>query len=398
MNTKPMLTVPVLLLALQAAAQRPPTFIGDVQPILERNCRECHFEGAPLAPMALDAYAQVRPWAKSIHKQVASGAMPPWHAVAPKGAFANERGLSEAERKTIVAWLEAGAPRGSGPEPVREHTPQPAWRIGDPDLVLDAGTEFAIPAEGEIPYQTFTVAFPENEDRWVKAIEVLPTDYEHTEQISVYVKNPPGEGEIPDAGPYGRGLLASYFRGHCERTYPENAGKLIRAGAELIFQAHYVANGKPGVDRPRVAFRFHDGPVANHVVTRGIANADFVIPPHEPAFEIRAAYTLKTPAKILALRPQMRARGSRFQFIATDPAGHSEVLLDVNPYRYRWQVEYVLKKPVELPAGTTIECVAIMDNSHENVRNPDSHAYVRPGTTQADEVMIGWIDYVERKP
>lgn len=68
----------------------------------------------------------------------------------------------------------------------------------------------------------------------------------------------------------------------------------------------------------------------------------------------------------------------------------------MNPFWFRWQVEYVLKSPVEIPAGTTIECIATMDNSHENFWNPDSHGEARPGLTPSDEIMIGWVDYIQR--
>lgn len=396
MNIKTLACLAATLFGSVATAQRPPNYIQDVRPILDRHCRECHFQGAPFAPMAMDTYAQVRPWIKSIHKQIVTGTMPPWHAAAPENAFINERGLSESERTIVIDWIEGGAQRGPGREPERPEPPESPWHIGEPDLVVEADADFAIPGEGTVPHQTFSVPFPDTRDRWVRAVEVLPTDFKHTRSISVYVKHPPGTQGIPDAGLYGQGLLATYFRGHCERVYPEDAGKLIRPGAQLVFRAHYITNGRPGLDRPRIAFRFHDEPPAYHVISRGIANAEFVIPPHEKAFETRASHTFEHPVRILSFRPEMRARGSQFQYVATQPGGDLRTLLDVNPFDFRWQVEYALTQPVELPKGTTIECTAIMDNSHENRWNPDSHAFVRPGMTHTDEIMIGWIDYVER--
>ena len=77
MSTKHLILLPLLVAAALAAAQSPPTFVKDVLPIFERHCHECHYSGAPHAPMALDSYAQVRPWVKAIHKQVETGAMPP---------------------------------------------------------------------------------------------------------------------------------------------------------------------------------------------------------------------------------------------------------------------------------------------------------------------------------
>ena len=48
--------------------------------------------------------------------------MPPWFADGPKGVFRNERGLTDKEIDTIVAWVDAGAPAGDkskAPPPVQ---------------------------------------------------------------------------------------------------------------------------------------------------------------------------------------------------------------------------------------------------------------------------------------
>ena len=109
-----------------AADDVAPTFYLDVLPILQENCQVCHREGGAnmggmIAPMALLDYAQVRPWAKSIARNVSERLMPPWHASAEHaGIFANERTLSQSQIDTVVAWVETGAPAGDpadGPPP-----------------------------------------------------------------------------------------------------------------------------------------------------------------------------------------------------------------------------------------------------------------------------------------
>ena len=54
--------------ASQAATA--PTFARDIAPILFANCVECHRSGE-IAPMSLITYAEVRPWAKAILREVA---------------------------------------------------------------------------------------------------------------------------------------------------------------------------------------------------------------------------------------------------------------------------------------------------------------------------------------
>ena len=88
-----------------------PTYAKDVAPILFKNCTACHRPGE-IAPMSLLTYDDVRPHAKAIRDEVSEGHMPPWHAAAPKGTFLNERGLTDDERKTLLAWANDGAPKG----------------------------------------------------------------------------------------------------------------------------------------------------------------------------------------------------------------------------------------------------------------------------------------------
>ena len=51
--------------------------------------------------------------------------MPPWHADPHIGAWKNDKSLSVEQAQTLVHWIEAGAPRGSGEDPLKNHR-QPA--------------------------------------------------------------------------------------------------------------------------------------------------------------------------------------------------------------------------------------------------------------------------------
>ncbi len=53
------------------AADQQVTFAKDVAPILQEKCESCHREGQG-APMNLQTFEQVRPWAKSIKQRVAT--------------------------------------------------------------------------------------------------------------------------------------------------------------------------------------------------------------------------------------------------------------------------------------------------------------------------------------
>jgi len=66
----PAVAIVVAPLALRAERQAPAaaaevTFTRDIAPILQRSCENCHRpEG--VAPMSLQTYEEVRPWARAI--------------------------------------------------------------------------------------------------------------------------------------------------------------------------------------------------------------------------------------------------------------------------------------------------------------------------------------------
>ena len=142
------------LVSLAAARRRPapaaPTFNRDVAPIFHRRCVSCHRPGE-VAPMALVTYADARPWARAIKTQVASREMPPWFAD-PKfsRALANDHSLTTAEIDTIVAWVDAGAPKGDGspPTPPQFAEAGTTSRTVRRTSVLEMPADFEVPAEG----------------------------------------------------------------------------------------------------------------------------------------------------------------------------------------------------------------------------------------------------------
>ena len=46
--------------------------------------------------------------------------MPPWHADPLIGKYSNDRSLNPEEVRTLVHWIEAGAKRGDGPDPLKQ--------------------------------------------------------------------------------------------------------------------------------------------------------------------------------------------------------------------------------------------------------------------------------------
>ena len=94
----------------------------------------------------------------------------------------------------------------------------------------------------------------------------------------------------------------------------------------------------------------------------------------------------------------MHVRGKDFRFTAKTPDGRSEILLDVPAYDFNWQSTYTLAEPKHLPKGTRIDCLAHYDNSADNPHNPDPKQAVRWGDQTDEEMLIGYLDYVDDGP
>jgi len=172
----------IVMLPVSAGAQvrttgaRSATFARDVAPILQRSCVTCHRPGQS-APMSLMTYEDARPWARSIKTRVAAREMPPWHIDRHVGIqkFKNDPSLSDEEIATIVAWVDAGAPRGNPADmpPPRQFADGSEWLIGKPDLVVRFPAH-TVPATGPDIFPTLTAPLVLTEDRYIKAIQTRP--------------------------------------------------------------------------------------------------------------------------------------------------------------------------------------------------------------------------------
>jgi hypothetical protein len=366
--------------------------------------------------MSLMTYQDARPWAKAIRESVRLKRMPPWFADPAHGKFANDRSLSERERETLLAWVEAGAPEGDPKDLPPPRTFVSGWQLGKPDVVLGLAKPFAIPAEGEIPYNYIKVPTGFTEDQWIQSLEFQPGDPKVVHHVVLLAREPGARfmakapyGEpvaAPDAEPRdpapdnGRGriegnqiaILGTYVPGQGWQSWPEGQAKRIKAGSDLVFQMHYTTYGKETSDQTRVGFRFATRPPREEVRTLFVSNRRLRIPPGAADHKVEARVTLPRELKITGLFPHMHVRGKAFEYRANYPDGSSQVLLRVPNYDFNWQLYYYLAQPVLLPKGTELVCTAWFDNSPDKPGNPDPNAEVLWGPQSWEEMLAGFFD------
>ena len=79
--------------------------------------------------------------------------MPPYNADPHVDAFAGDMNLSSKDAQTLIHWIEAGAPRGEGSDPLKINAKvAPEWELGEPDLIIELPA-YAVPASGVVDYQ-----------------------------------------------------------------------------------------------------------------------------------------------------------------------------------------------------------------------------------------------------
>ena len=377
------------LLAAASKDQSTVTYTKDVAPIINKRCIECHRQGEA-APMTFTSYKEVRPWAKAIREATASRKMPPWLADPHYGKFSNDRRMTDKELETINAWVAAGAPEGDPKLMPELPIFAEGWTIGKPDQIIDMGTDFDIPATGTVPYKYFKVPTNFTEDKWIEAVEIRPGVRGAIHHVIVFVQEPGGKAtEFNNGG----NLLTGYAPGEQAVVFPKGTAKLVRAGSSFNFQLHYTPNGKEAKDRSYVGLRFAKAPPEERAVTGNAINGSFKIPAGADAHEVKSSTTFKQEVILTGFMPHMHVRGKDFKYTLVMPDGKEEVLLSVPKYDFNWQLSYDLAKPITIPVGARIDCVAHFDNSANNKYNPDPTKEVRWGDQTWEEMMIGWYTY-----
>ncbi len=363
-----------------------PTWSSDVAPLLHAKCTQCHAPNQS-APMSLRTYAEARPWAKSIARNVEARTMPPWHESGGNRSFLNDRSLTDAQVNTIVSWAKSGAPAGdldTAPEP--PPVPTGEWRLGEPDLIVTF-EEVEIPADGPDQFRDLVARVALKEDKWITAVEILPGDPAVVHHVITYKMK--GFDFDPT-----QGWIGGWAAGLDPMTFPEGTGRLFPRGSNLIADMHYHPSGTATKDSTRIGLHFLDKEPAKELTNIWVMNDTFKIPAGAENHEVRVSKKFWQAGKIMSFTPHMHYRGKDFTYTAKYPDGTEEVLFAVDKYDFNWQTAYELKEPISIPAGTVVECVAHYNNSASNAANPDPTIDVTFGDESYDEMMIGFLDFI----
>jgi hypothetical protein len=376
------------------------TFARDIAPIFQAKCQTCHHQGTS-APMSLMTYEEVRPWARAIQLRVGSREMPPWHLDKTVGIrqYKNDRSLSDDEIATVVRWAESGAPQGNPadlPKPLT-FRPEAEWFIGEPDLKVTTDNDFLMYPRGPDWWIDQFGEVKLTEDRWIKAMEIKPSNPKIVHHAVVYAIEPDAPEGTPETGVQ----LHEYAVGKYGDIFGENTGRLLKAGTRLRFDMHYFAVGSEQHNKTTIAFKFYPKGVTPKYQVRSLPirnapNDELEVPPNT-VVRTDGYFRLPRNARIDAFQPHMHMRGRAMTLEAVDPASNrTQILSSVDHFDFNWHINYVYADDAAplLPAGTVLHMIGVHDNTAANRRNPDPNMWVGFGERSVDDMLQVWINVV----
>jgi len=373
------------------------TYSRDIAPILQENCQQCHQPGA-IAPISLMTYDQARRYSRRIRAKVTERLMPPWHLNPDVGIqhYKNDRSLTKDEIATLVEWIDNGMPEGDPadlPEPVEWPTGESFLLLpdlGPPDLIIKTDP-FTVPAHGNDQWWRPTVPTGLTEDRWVRAMEVLPSYPLGRGVTHHFLATAVQEEELG-------GLLTEWALGKVGEQYQEGTGKLLQAGSKIEFEVHYYPNGTE-VPNDQVSlgiWLYPEGYVPEFPTRLRMFNVapqnTLHIPPHStPMFE--REFVMDHPVRIQSFQAHFHLRGKGASMEAIYPDGRTELLSQIDNFQFNWHNNYIYADDVAplLPSGTVLKFNMWYDNTANQPSNPHPDDFVTWGDRAADEMGHMWI-------
>ncbi len=398
-DPKPVASTPAVVAEPEPTVPERPTFAEHVAPLVYEHCTPCHRDGGS-GPFWFESYEDVRDHATQIAEVTASGYMPPWLPVAGRGEFEGERRLSEVARGTLARWVEQGAAAGDPKQmPKAPRYPQ-GWQLGEPDLVVETGEPFMLPADGTDVYRNFVIPVPPGPLRFVRALEIVPGDPRvvHHGVLRVDLTGSTRKLDASDPAPgfdgmtfAGAGMPDGRFLGWTpgKRIDPGSEARAwrLQGGSDLVLQLHLRPSGKEQPIHAKVGLYFAKRPPTTPALSMELSNAVIDLPPGATDVHVRDEYTVPLEISVRSVYPHAHYLGRRIEAWATLPDGAKRWLVTIDDWDFDWQDEHRLVRPLRLPAGSTIHMDWTFDNSAANPHNPSSPPkHVRFGPSSTDEM------------
>jgi tetratricopeptide (TPR) repeat protein len=390
-----------------SAEMRRITFNRDIAPVVFRSCAPCHHPGEA-GPFSLLTYGDVKSHARQIADVTQKRIMPPWLPDPGEWKFADDLHLSPEEIALFQKWVEAGMPEGVPVDlPPAPHF-NPGWHLGQPDLILQADSPFAVPASGSDVYWNFIFRLPLEKTRWVKAIEIRPGERRLVHHANLIVdrsessrrqEKSPGSGfpgmelQIESEGFDPDGHFLFWKPGTIPEPEPQGMALRLDPGNDLVLNAHLQPSGKEEKIQPAIGIYFTAEPATKFPLLLQLENdRKLDIPAGDENFLVTDEFTLPETVSLLAIYPHAHYLCRDMLAQAKFPGGETKTLLHISRWDLNWQAVFRYAAPLDLPAGTIVSMRYRYDNSAANPANPNTPPKrVLAGNRAGDEMAHLWL-------
>ena len=356
----------------------------DVRPIVARQCAACHAPGGE-GPFRLDRASDLAARRTFAAAVVRDGIMPPWLPAHGGVPITGRGAMTPAERRTLLAWLDGGAP----------HDPDAAAAIPPPlpeddaiELELPLEEGFSIPAESTVTIhshthnvRTFSLPIVNDEPllvtglRWdsplVNAVHSIAFSADDTGQseLADSLEEDAGyhmSGDVLKNPAGGLGVLGVGAR---TLKLPEGFAFEIPEASALVTEVSYRPTGRDEPVTGSVTLDIAHPEDAVRKLQTFLVMTPWIKLDAGDCREERVEVEVPLDLDIVAMTP----RGDHFlrsmRLIAHAPDGQSRLLLDYPDWDMHWRQTEVLASPLRIPAGTRLEVIMDVDNTDENPRN-----------------------------
>jgi Tfp pilus assembly protein PilF len=372
-----------------------------------RSCTTCH-RPEEAAPFSLLTYADAKKHARQIADVTRDKSMPPWLPEPQALKFADEMRLTDNEIDLIQRWVEQGAEEGKPADLPAPPTFVQGWRLGTPDVVLQAEKPFVLPPQGTDTYWNFIFRVPITETKWVSAVEIHPGDKRYIHHANLLIdrdESSRSREAVPGAGFGGMEIriesqvfepdshLLFWKPGTVPSVEPDGMALRLDKGTDLILNTHMQPSGKTEIIQPSIGLYFTSHPATKFPMLLQLEDdTELDIPAGQRDFPVTDDFILPVDVNLLAIYPHAHYLGKDIEAWATLPDGSREELIHIPHWNLNWQAVYRYAEPVLLPKGTAVSMRYIYDNSVDNPLNPNHPpTRVKSGNRSSDEMCHLWL-------
>jgi hypothetical protein len=369
-----------------------PTWYRDIEPVVAAKCAGCHADSG-IAPFALTSYRDFIPVRAAVYEAVDQRVMPPWQPADCCNHYKWDRSLSDAERNTLLRWIDQNMPLGDVADQVPVTPPPPG--LPRVDLTATMREPFTpMPKIGADEIRCFLLDHePIDRERYITGFDFKPGargEVHHiivsvvTEEVAAEFAERDGADGRPGWDCWGEGsefasgatYIGGWQPGVLPRILPDGMGRLLPARTRILLNVHYDTGHGIAPDQSSIDIMLEDhververgAPVGNPLWFIG---EGMEITAGDPDAKVWFAYdpTILTKGESIEIHNvmlHMHELGSIGRVAILREDGTTECLLNIPRWDFHWMADYYFDTPVHLGRGDKLYVECHWDNTEEN--------------------------------